>query len=147
MTVLDFAKRLPDYRQQAKVEHKATDIVFITVAAVICGARDWEEVADFGECKEAFFRKYLELPNGIPSHDTFNRFFSNLNPGVMEEQFRSRVKDICSVKTDLIAIDGKTIRGAKTGSKSLFHMVSAFCTANGVSLAQVKTSEKSNEIF
>ena len=64
----------------------------------------------------------------------------------MEDQFRSWVKDICSVKTDLIAIDGKTIRGAKTGSKSLFHMVSAFCTANGVSLAQVKTSEKSNEI-
>jgi len=146
MTILDFAKNLPDCRQQVKVRHKATDIVFITVAAVICGAQDWDDVACLGECKEDFFRKHLELPNGIPSHDTFNRFFSNLDPQAMEEQFRQWVKEICSQNTELIAIDGKTIRGAKNGSKSLFHMVSAFCTANGVSLAQVKTAEKSNEI-
>ena len=146
MTLLDFANSLPDHRQQVKVLHKATDIVFITVAAVICGAQDWEDVAALGECKEDFFRKYLELPNGIPSHDTFNRFFSNLDPDAMEEVFRVWVTDICSEKTELIAIDGKTIRGARSGSKNLFHMVSAFCTANGVSLAQVKTSEKSNEI-
>jgi len=88
----------------------------------------------------------LELPNGIPSHDTFNRFFSNLDPLVMEQQFRIWVRTICSERTELVSIDGKTICGAKNGSKSLFHMVSAFCHANGVSLAQVKTSEKSNEI-
>ena len=146
MTILDFANSLPDHRQQVKIRHKATDIVFITVAAVMCGAQDWEDVTALGECKENFFRKHLELPNGIPSHDTFNRFFSNLDPKAMEEQFRLWVKDICSNTTKLIAIDGKTIRGARSGSKSLFHMVSAFCTANGVSLAQVKTSEKSNEI-
>jgi len=64
----------------------------------------------------------------------------------MESEFRKWVKDVCSETTGLIAIDGKTIRGARNGSKSLFHMVSAFCTTNGVSLAQVKTSEKSNEI-
>jgi predicted transposase YbfD/YdcC len=128
------------------VYNKASDIVFITVAAVICGAQDWEDVADLGECKEDFFRKHLELPNGIPSHDTFNRFFSNLDPDSMESQFRLWVKAVCAEKSDLIAIDGKTIRGAKKGSKSVFHMVSAFCTANGVSLAQVKTNEKSNEI-
>lgn len=147
MTILDFAKSLPDHRQQVKVRHKAEDIIFITVAAVICGAQDWEDVAALGECKEDFFRKHLELPGGIPSHDTFNRFFSNLDPQAMELQFRMWVKTICSEKSALVAIDGKTIRGAKSsGSKSLFHMVSAFCTANGVSLAQVRTSEKSNEI-
>ncbi|KAA6317736.1 hypothetical protein EZS27_032157, partial [termite gut metagenome] len=116
------------------------------VAAVICGAQDWEDIEYFGYCKESFLRKYLLLPNGIPSHDTFNRFFSNLDPQVMENQFRIWVKTICSEHSELVSIDGKTICGAKRGGKSLFHMVSAFCHANGVSLAQVKTGEKSNEI-
>ena len=146
MNILEFANSLPDFRQSHKIEHLSTDIIFITVAAVICGAEDWEDIEYFGHCKEAFFRKYLLLPNGIPSHDTFNRFFSNISPEVMEKQFRIWVKTLCSERTELISIDGKTICGAKNGSKSLFHMVSAFCHANGVSLAQVRTSEKSNEI-
>jgi Transposase len=146
MTILDFANSLPDFRQAHKIEHLSTDIIFITVAAVICGAEDWEDIEYFGHCKESFFRKYLLLPNGIPSHDTFNRFFSNIDADVMEKQFRIWVKTLCSECTKLISIDGKTIRGAKNGSKSLFHMVSAFCHANGVSLAQVRTAEKSNEI-
>src|SRR5574344_151086 len=146
MNILDFAYCLPDYRQQVKVRHLSTDIIFITVAAVMCGAEDWEDIAYFGECKEPFFRQYLELPNGIPSHDTFNRFFANLDPQVMESQFRLWVKTICSEHTELISIDGKTIRGAKHAGKSVFHMVSAFCHANGVSLGQIRTAEKSNEI-
>ena len=146
MNILDFAQSLPDHCQEVKIRHLSTDIIFITVAAVICGAEDWEDIEYFGRCKETFFRKYLELSNGIPSHDTFNRFFSNLDTLVMEQQFRTWVKTICSERTELISIDGKTICGAKNGSKSLFHMVSAFCHANGVSLAQVKTAEKSNEI-
>lgn len=146
MNILDFAHRIPDFRQEVKVQHQACDIVFITVAAVICGAHDWEDIEYFGHCKEDFFRQYLLLPNGIPSHDTFNRFFANLNPNVLEEEFRFWVKSICNQDTKLISVDGKTIRGAKTGSKSIFHMVSAFCHSNGVSLAQVRTDEKSNEI-
>jgi len=98
MTILDFANSLPDHRLQVKVHHKATDIVFITVSAVICGAQDWEDVAALGECKEDFFRKHLELPNVIPSHDTFNRFFSNLDSKAMEEQFRVWVKDISRIQ-------------------------------------------------
>lgn len=146
MNVLAFASSLPDHRQQVKVLHLSTDIIFITVAAVICGAQDWEDIEYFGHCKEKFFRKHLSLPNGIPSHDTFNRFFSNIDPLVMEQQFRLWVKTICSHNSQLVSIDGKTICGAKSGGKSLFHMVSAFCHANGVSLAQVRTDEKSNEI-
>ncbi len=146
MNILDFAANLPDHRQQFKIRHLSTDIIFITVAAVICGAEDWEDIEDFGHCKEKFFRNYLQLPNGIPSHDTFNRFFANLDPDAMETQFRIWVKDLCSERTELVAIDGKTLRGAKRAGKSLFHMVSAFCHANGLSLAQVKTAEKSNEI-
>lgn len=146
MNILDFANSIPDFRQELKIRHQAGDIIFITVAAVICGAQDWEDIEYFGHCKEDFFRQYLLLPNGIPSHDTFNRFFANLNPKVLEVEFRSWVKSICNQESTLISIDGKTIRGAKTGSRSVFHMVSAFCHANGVSLAQVRTEEKSNEI-
>jgi predicted transposase YbfD/YdcC len=146
MNILDFANSIPDFRQELKVQHQACDIVFITVAAVICGAQDWEDIEYFGHCKESFFRQHLLLLNGIPSHDTFNRFFANLNPKVLEEEFRSWVKTICNEESKLISIDGKTIRGAKVGSKSVFHMVSAFCHVNGVSLAQIRTDEKSNEI-
>ncbi|MDH6355893.1 hypothetical protein M2132_002243 [Dysgonomonas sp. PH5-45] len=115
MNILDFAHRIPDFRQEVKVQHQACDIVFITVAAVICGAQDWEDIEYFGHCKEDFFRQYLLLPNGIPSHDTFNRFFANLNAKVLEEEFRFWVKSICNQDTKLISVDGKTIRGAKTG--------------------------------
>ena len=146
MNVLEFAINLPDFRQSHKIEHLSEAIIFITVAAVICGAEDWEDIEYFGHCKESFFRKYLLLPNGIPSHDAFNRFFSNIDPQAMEKQFRIWVKSLCSERTELVSINGKTIRGAKNGSKSLFHMVSAFCHANGVSLAQVRTNEKYNEI-
>jgi predicted transposase YbfD/YdcC len=146
MNILDFANSIPDFRQEVKDQHQACDIVFIAVAAVICGAGDWEDIEYFGHCKEDFFRKYLKLPNGIPSHDTFNRFFANLNPKALEAEYRFWVKAICNEESNLISVDGKTIRGAKVRSKSIFHMVSAFCHANGVSLAQVRTEEKSNEI-
>jgi predicted transposase YbfD/YdcC len=146
MNILDLANSIPDFRQEVKIQHQACDIVFITVAAVICGAQDWEDIEYFGHCKEKFFRQYLLLPNGIPSHDTFNRFFANLNPKVLEREFRFWVKTICNQDSNLISVDGKTIRGAKVRSKSIFHMVSAFCHANGVSLAQVRTDEKSNDI-
>jgi len=146
MSILEFAESLPDHRQKVKTLHHSVDIIFITVAAVICGAEDWEDVHYFGVTKETFFRRYLALPNGIPSHDTFNRFFANLDPAIMEQQFRVWVRTICAHNSNLVSIDGKTICGAKSGGKSPFHLVSAFCHANGVSLAQVRTDEKSNEI-
>jgi hypothetical protein len=120
MNILDLAQQLPDYRQEWKISHLATDIVFITVVAVICGAKDWSDVQYFGVCKEPFFRRYLLLPNGIPSHDTFNRFLSGLNPQVMEQQFRIWVKTLCSENSRLVCIDGKTICGAKKQVKAYF---------------------------
>jgi hypothetical protein len=93
-----------------------------------------------------FFCQRLDLPNCIPSHDTFNRFFSQLDPAIMERQFRVWVSTICAHDSRLVSIDGKTICGANAGGKSIFHMVSAFCHANGVLPAQVKTNEKSNGI-
>ena len=138
MSIIDFAESIEDFRRPWKIRHLSTDIIFITVAAVICGAEDWEDVQDFGDCKEKFFRKYLELLNGIPSHDTFNRFFSSISPEILEAQFRVWVKALCSERTELVSIDGKTLCGAKNEGKSMFHMISEFCHANGVNLAQVK---------
>ncbi|MFI3290052.1 MAG: ISAs1 family transposase [Rikenellaceae bacterium] len=115
-----------DFRQPWKIQHLSTDIIFITVAVVICGAKDWEDIEDFGDCKEAFFNKYLALPNGIPSHDTFNRFFSSIKPKVLEQQFGIWVKSLCSERSEIISIDGKTICVAMNEGRSIFHMVSAF---------------------
>jgi len=72
MNILDFSNSLPDFREAHKIIHLSTDIVFITDSAIICEAEDWKDIEYFGHCKESFFRKYWELPNGIPSHDTFN---------------------------------------------------------------------------
>lgn len=147
MKILEFASQIPDKRIDRKKLHSSKDIVFITIAAVVCGAQNWEDIEEFGHCKEEFFREILSLPNGIPSHDTFNRFFACLSPEVLEQQFRLWIQTLCREKSQLVSIDGKTIRGAKEhGCKSIFHMVSAFCSVNGLSLGQVKTDEKSNEI-
>jgi predicted transposase YbfD/YdcC len=145
--ILTFARTLPEHRMDRKKLHLAEDIVFITLAAVICGADTWEEIAEFGRSKKTFLQSILSLKNGIPSPDTFNRFFAGLNPKVFETLFLSWVKGLCKYNSGVIAIDGKTVRGSrKEGSKSAIHMVSAFAAANNLVLGQVKTDQKSNEI-
>ncbi|OAV70929.1 Transposase [Bacteroidales bacterium Barb4] len=76
MNISEFASNLPDRRQEFKIRHLSAGIIFITVAAVICGAEDWDDIGYSGHCRESFFRRCLLLPDGNPSHDTFNRFFS-----------------------------------------------------------------------
>ncbi len=145
--LLILARRLPDHRMERKKLHLAQDIVFITLAAVICGAETWKDIAEFGRIKEDFLRTILSLKNGIPSHDTFNRFFAGLASGEFEKQFLLWVQGICNENTGVISIDGKTVRGSrKSGNKSAIHMVSAFSEANNLILGQIKTAEKSNEI-
>jgi predicted transposase YbfD/YdcC len=145
--ILTFARTLPEHRMDRKKLHLAEDIVFTTLAAVICGADTWEEIAEFGHSKKSFLQSILSLKNGIPSPDTFNRFFAGLNSKVFETLFLSWVKGLCKHNSGVIAIDGKTVRGSrKEGNKSAIHMVSAFAAANNLVLGQVKTNQKSNEI-
>jgi predicted transposase YbfD/YdcC len=115
---------------------------------VICGADTWNEMELYAKEKEKFLRTILDLPNGIPSHDTFNRVFSSIDSSQFETCFIEWVKSISElIPKEIIAIDGKTIRGAKSnGKKSPIHMVSAFASANNLVLGQTKTNEKSNEI-
>ena len=154
---------LIDNRIDRCKKHQASTIVLIAISAVICGADTWNSIEDFGKSKESFFAAKLSNFNGIPSHDTFNRFFSALDPLKFEESYRQWVQSILKCYSGHIAIDGKTIRGAyeseqdkrhrkqgvlpdsNTGKYKL-HVISAFATELGISLGQLCTQEKENEI-
>lgn len=129
--------------------HNLTDILVITILASICGADTWTEISEFGEAKADWLQTFLELPHGIPSHDTFGRVFSLVNPLSFEACFCQWIQSLAvDVKNEIIAIDGKTLRGShnrKQGQKPL-HLVSAWAAKNRLVLGQVKTEEKSNEI-
>jgi len=137
-----------DFRRSHRKLYDLESILLIGIISVICGADNWNEMENYAKSKEEFLRSFLDLPNGIPSHDTFNRVFSNID----SEQFESCFIEWVSILADLqprevIAIDGKTIRGAKSGGKkSPVHMVSAWANENNLVLGQIKVSEKSNEI-
>lgn len=147
-TLLEILSNLEDHRIERKKEHLLIDIVVITIAAVICGAENWNQIELFGKSKLDWLKTFLKLPNGIPSHDTFNRFFSRLDPDKFELIFTEWVRSISSrLDGEVINIDGKTIRGAKEhGNKSPVHMVSAWANTNNIVLGQLKVNEKSNEI-
>jgi len=144
--------RLQDMRQEKKVMHKLLDIVIITIIAVMCGCTDWEEVSTFGRARAEILRKYIELRNGIPSHDTFRRVMGMIKAEALEECYQQWVNEILGSvrfeekKGDNVGIDGKTVRGSgKPGLKPI-HMISAWSSRAGLTLAQLRTSEKSNEI-
>jgi predicted transposase YbfD/YdcC len=145
---ISYFTELTDPRVDRSKYHLMEDIIFITIAAVICGAETWNDIENYGKSKESWLRQYLQLPNGIPSHDTFNRFFSALDPDEFEQAFLSWIKDISELTDgDVVSIDGKTICGSRGGdSKRAVHIVSAWSKANQLSLGQVKVDEKSNEI-
>lgn len=142
-------KSVTDKRQPAKVLHKLEDLLFISVVATIANAGCWEEIADFGAGHVEWFRRFIELPNGAPSHDTFERAFKWIDGKEFERMFILWMKEIChNGEFRVIALDGKTMRGSgdkQTGSKPL-HIVSAWTSENNMVLGQVKTNEKSNEI-
>jgi len=124
------------------------NIIFITLAAVISGAETWNEIQEFGQERYEWLSKYLNLENGIPSHDTFNRFFSTMDPDKFENSFRKWVLSLgIGSADDIVSIDGKTIKGSRGHSQSAIHMVSAWSKKSGLTLGQVRTAEKSNEII
>ena len=138
---------IQDYRQTGKIEHKLTDILLLVICAVIAGADGWEEIEDFGHDRLTWLQEYADFDNGIPSHDTLARVMSLINPQQFQRCFADWMQS-CHTLTngEVIAIDGKTLRGSydKRRRTGAIHMVSAFSTANGVVLGQVKTDEKSN---
>lgn len=140
---------LEDPRVERTKRHLLLDIVVIAICAVICGADSWVAVTLFGKAKLAWLKRFLELPNGIPSHDTFGRVFARLKPEQFEKCFLQWIAAVSDITAgQVVAIDGKTVRRSHdTGiGRSAIHMVSAWATANELVLGQVKVDDKSNEI-
>lgn len=128
--------------------HKFTDIMVISILATICGADDWTEIEEYGVSKRDFLEQILELPNGIPSHDTFGRVFGMIEPSVFEKYFSLWVRDLCEMAGEIVNFDGKELRRSFSTDegKAAIYMVSAWANANNMVLGQVKVDEKSNEI-
>jgi len=130
-------------RRGGNYRHQLVDIFAITLLAVICGCETWEEIQDYGRVKKEWLKTFLPLKNGIPGADTFRRLFERIQPDALEKVYREWVTPyVGSCMHKQISVDGKTIRGAGTS----LHMVSAWIREDGVTLGQIKTEEKSNEI-
>ena len=148
-TIKKHFKSLPDPRTGNATEHLFLDILVITICAVICGADCWTEVQLWGEANKEWLRTFLELPSGIPSHDTFGRVFARLDPQQFRKCFLSWIRAISKLtQRQVVAIDGKKLRRSqdRLGNKKAIWMVSAWASANRLVLGQLKVEEKSNEI-
>jgi len=140
---------IEDPRNGNAIRHKLIDIMFIAICTVLCGDETWKGMEMFGKIKEEWLRKFLELPNGIPSEDTFRRVLSRLKPVEFQRLFFIWVEAIKkTVKKEIIAIDGKRVRRSfdKQDGKEAIHVISAWAKENGLILGQVTTDAKSNEI-
>ena len=129
--------------------HQLLDIVIIAICAAICGADSWADVELFGDAKYSWFKGFLELPHGIPSHDTFRRVFALLDPEQFQARFVQWIQAVDELtEGQIVAIDGKTLRRShdRGSGKGAIHMVSAWASENGLVLGQRKVDDKSNEI-
>lgn len=146
---------VPDPRRQCKnTRHRLVDVLVIGFCAVLCGCDDFVEIEKYGRAKEKVFRRFLELPHGIPAHDTFRRVFQAVSPvalqtGLIHWLQGLRAKDTAAAGTGaVVASDGKTLRRTFDRARGwgALHLVSAWATANGITLGQVAVDDKSNEI-
>lgn len=128
-------------------DHSLEALVFISIAAITCGADTWDEIEEFGNAKKDWLATIVPLPNGIPSHDTFNRFFAALAPGDFETCFAKWAASVAErSQGEVVSLDGKTIRGGKGIRTTAAHVVTAWSGANKVSLGQLQVGCKTNEM-
>ncbi|MCB1810522.1 MAG: ISAs1 family transposase [Candidatus Competibacteraceae bacterium] len=133
----------------ANRRHELSDMLILTILAVICGADSWTEIEAFGQAKLDYLKPLLKLPHGIPSHDTLGEVFARLCPDELQAGFLSWINALVTVSAgEVVAIDGKTLRHSydRGGNRGAIHMVSAWATTNHVVLGQRKVDDKSNEI-
>lgn len=140
---------LKDPRVQGRCLHMLIDVLFIAICAIICGAKHWHEIAEFGRQRIDWLRQYIQLENGIPSHQTFCRIFALIPAEDLLICFSQWSQARTPLKPqDIIAIDGKTIKKSSheaKGQKAL-HLINAYVTTQGVTIGAMKTPDKSNEI-
>ena len=143
-----FSKVSVARKEQGK-RHPLINIISIAIIGVICGADDWVSIEEVGKEKEAWFRKLLDLPHGIPSHDTFGKVFAWPDPDEFQGSFLAWIKEVAEITTgQVISIDGKTVRRShgRVKRKKPLHLVSAWASANALAIGQRKIEDKSNEI-
>lgn len=148
-TIAQHFADIEDPRYQHSPPHLLIDMMTIAICGVICGADDWVAIAEFGRAKQAWFKTFLRLPNGIPSHDRFGQIFAQLDPDQFRERFIRWVTAISDLTAgEVVPIDGKTLRRShdKGRGKEAIHLISAWASQNRLVLGQLKVDDKSNEI-
>lgn len=146
-TLIECFEELSDPRMNRTLDHKLVDILVIGLCSLLTGGEGFSDMEVFGKAKQDWLKTFLELPNGIPSHDTFNRVFSAIDPHAFLECFVQWVQGICpALQNEIVAIDGKALRHALNEGQAIPYIVSAWASNNGLTLGQVKVNDKSNEI-
>lgn len=143
-----FFEAIEDHRHHNRL-HKLIDVIVIAICGVVAGADTYEQIENFGKKRKRWLSKFLDLPHGIPSHDTFGRIFERINPNEFQSCFKKWIISVAKqTKGQVVAIDGKTLRRShdRSNNKKAIHMISAWASSNQVILGQLKTTEKSNEI-
>lgn len=148
LALTEHCATLADPRVERTTRHPLGSIVVIAWCAVIGGAESWDELAAFGEAKPAWLQPFLDLPNGIPSHDSCKRVFATLDPQRFPRCFVAWMPAVAEVPPQVIASAGKTVRGShdRANGKAAIHLVSAWASANRLVLAQVTVDATSTEL-
>lgn len=145
--LIDHMRKVADPRINRTRLHKMEDILVIGVCTLLCGGETFCDMENFGRHKQEWLQTFLELPNGIPSHDTFNRVFSAIDSTAFSEQFMKWTESIrAEIKAEIVAIDGKALRRAKNAGEEAQYVVSAWANENRLVLGQLEVPAKTNEI-
>jgi predicted transposase YbfD/YdcC len=143
----DHFSQLVDPRVGRAKRHELLDILLIAVCAMLCGAEGFTEIAECGRCKADWFKTWLALPHGIPSHDTFNRVFGLIDPTKFMDCFLTWTQSLRETFADeLVALDGKTLRRSRARGHGPIHLVNVWASRNRLVLGQLKVADHSNEI-
>jgi predicted transposase YbfD/YdcC len=146
-SLIEHLSLIKDPRVNRTKDHELIDILVLAICALLCRAETFNDMEDFGNAKYDWFKTFLSLPNGIPSHDTFNRVFQALDPKEFQQAFLNWTQSVrAAILGEIVAMDGKALRRALTDSKNPRYIVSAWAEDNGLVLGQLKVEEKTNEI-
>jgi predicted transposase YbfD/YdcC len=147
LSVIEHFQQLPDPRVNRTKAHDLIDILVIAICTLLCGGESFNDMEDFGHAKHDWFKTFLRLRHGIPSHDTFNRVFAALDPQQFLDCFLRWTQSLRqAVAQEIVALDGKALRRALNRDQSIQYVVSAWAESNGLVLGQWKVADKSNEI-